>query len=202
MLFRSIVNSKTDRTLINTLREHYHILVTFKDDVYEEQDYDYLVKKISDVRMKTTIFHLLEYLIETKKGSLAHLQEVEIISCNEYLRFDVHTKKNLELTETIRNNEKMYSLLWLMDKTKTAMGSRHLKMNIENPLVSKEKIERRYNFVEKLLTEFILKDELRNELDQVYDLERLSSRISYGNLNARDLIQLKNSLRQIGRAHV
>jgi len=189
-----IASSKLDRSFINTIRENYHIMVTFRDDVYAGDEYSYLVKKLPDVRMKTIVYHLLSYLIETKKGSLAHLQEVEVLSLNEFLRFDIHTKQNLELTETIRSHEKTYSLLWLMDKTKTAMGSRYLKMNIENPLLSVQKIERRYNFVEKLLTEFILKDELRMELDQVYDLERLASRISYGNLNARDLIQLKNSL--------
>lgn len=189
-----IVSSKIDRTIPNVLRENYHILVTFQDDVYAGEEYSYLVRNLPDLRMKTVVFHLLFYLISTKKGSLSHLQEVEVVRNDEFLKFDIHTKKNLELTETIRNHERTYSLLWLMDKTKTAMGSRYLKINIENPLLSRKKIERRYDFVEKLLTEFILKDELREELDQVYDLERLASRISYGNLNARDLIQLKNSL--------
>ncbi len=190
-----IASSKVDRTLVTELRENYSLLVTFYDDLYEGEDYQYLVKKLKDVRLKTTVFHLLAYLMETKKGNLAHLQEVEEVSLEENLRFDIHTMKNLELTETIRNHERMYSLLWLMDKTKTAMGSRYLKRSIENPLVNEKAIVRRYDFVEKLLTEFILKEELREALDGVYDLERLASRISYGNLNARDLLQLKNSLK-------
>jgi len=194
-----IATSKIDRSFINQLREVYQILVTFVDDVYDGEEYSYLVRKLPDVRMKTTVFHLLSYLIDTKKGSLSHLQEVEVLTIQEFLRFDIHTKKNLELTETIRNHERMYSLLWFMDKTKTAMGSRYLKMSIENPLLDESKIVRRYDFVEKLLTEFILKEELREEFDQVYDLERLASRISYGNLNARDLIQLKNSLKHMPR---
>ncbi len=189
-----IVNTKIDRRLVQELRDTYHILVTYRDLVYDQEDYQYLTAKISDIRMKTSVYHLLSYLIETKKGSLSHLQEVEVVSSREHLTFDIHTKKNLELTETIRNHDRTYSLLWLMDKTKTAMGSRYLKMNIESPLLSKKALNRRYDFVEKLLTEFILKEELKNALDGVYDLERLASRISYGNLNARDLIQLKHSL--------
>ena len=189
-----IVNSKIDRNLINMLRETYNIPVTITDEIYDRDDYKYLYKNINDIRYVTAIKHLLVYLLQIKKGSLSHLQEVEVYKNNQFLKFDVNTKRNLELTETLKNKERQYSLLWLMDKTKTAMGSRYLKYNIENPLVDKKKIERRYKYVEKLLTEFILKEELREKLDNVYDLERLASRISYGNLNAKDMIQLKNSL--------
>jgi len=192
-----LVNSKIDRNIVNVLRENYNIPVTISDDIYEDDDYEYLYKKLGDIRLITTVKHLLSYLIKVKKGTLNHLQEVEIKKKDEYLKFDVHTKKNLELVETIRNKDRTYSLLWLMDKTKTAMGSRYLKYNIENPLIDKKKIERRYKYVEKLLTEFILKEELRDNLDKVYDLERLVGRISYGNLNAKDLIQLKNSLKYL-----
>src|SRR5699024_7813282 len=100
-------------------------------------------------------------------------------------------------TETLRNRERQYSLLWLLDKNKTAMGSRYLKHNIENPLTSREDIERRYYMVEKLSTEFILRDDLIKELGNVYDLERLAGRITYGNLNAKDLLQLKSSLKSL-----
>lgn len=196
-----IVNSKIDRGIVSTLREDYHILVTIQDDLAEETEYEYLYKHLKDLRNITAVKHLLSYLIATKKGNLSHLQPVEIVNTKKYLTFDIHTKKNLELTETIRNREKTYSLLWLLDKTKTAMGSRYLKMNIENPLTERKEIERRYQIIEKLLTEFILKDELREALDTVYDLERLASRVSYGNLNARDLIQLKNSLFVLPNIH-
>ena len=104
------------------------------------------------------------------------------------------TKRNLELTETLRLKQRNYSLIWLLDKTKTAMGSRMLKSYIENPLINIDEINRRYDVVEKLLEEFILKDDLKNLLYQVYDLERLSGRVAFGNANARDLIQLRNSL--------
>lgn len=189
-----IVNSKIDRAIVNQLRENYYILVTIQDSIYEEDDYNFLFKNIEDIRLITTVKHLLYYLIDTKKGDLTHLQPVEVINENNFLLFDIHTKKNLELTETLRLREKTYSLLWLLDKTKTAMGSRFLKLSIENPLTDINEITRRYDMIEKLLTQFILKEELKEELNHVYDLERLAGRISYGNLNARDLIQLKNSL--------
>ncbi len=190
-----IVNDKFDRKLIDMLRNTYHFLVTILDDIYKENDYDYLYSEISDVRLVTGVKHLLYYLLDTKKGSLTHLQVVSVIVPSKYLEFDIHTKNNLELVETLRLREKTYSLLWLLDKNKTAMGSRFLKNSIENPLVDKDEINKRLDMVEKLRTEFILKDELKLLLDEVYDLERLSSRISYGNLNGRDLLQLKNSLK-------
>jgi len=193
-----IVNDKIDRSLISILRDN-DILVTIRDELYELDDYNYLTEDIKDIRIKTTVSHLINYLLETKKGNLLHLQKTELIDHKKHLIFDVHTKKNLELVETIRNRDRMYSLLWLLDKTKTAMGGRLLKLNIENPLTDIKEINRRYEIIETLLTEFILKEELRDELDKVYDLERLSSRISYGNSNARDMTQLKNSLEHLPR---
>ena len=190
-----IVNDKIDREIITTLKETYRILVTIEDKVYENNEYQYISKDLKDIRMDTTVNHLLKYILETKKGDMSHLQKAEIIELDKFLLFDNHTKRNLELTETLRQKERMYSLLWLLDKTKTAMGSRYLKYSIENPLTSSSEINKRYDVIETLLTEFILKNDLQNLLDEIYDLERLSGRISYGNLNARDLLQLKNSLK-------
>ncbi|MBR4618989.1 MAG: DNA mismatch repair protein MutS [Bacilli bacterium] len=189
-----IVNDTIDRALINTLRVNYNILVTITKEVCDSDLYSYIYSDIDDIRIITTIKHLLNYIVDTKKKELTHLQKVEIIKSNDHLIFDGNTKKNLELTETIRMGDRTYSLLWLLDKCKTAMGSRYLKYNIENPITSKKELERRYNLVEKLSTEFILRDELMKELNEVYDLERLAARVSYGNLNAKDLIQLKSSL--------
>ena len=190
-----IVNNKLDRGIINILRETYHVLVTITDDLNEDEMYKDLYKDINDLRLETTVKHLLAYILETKKGDMSHLQKVQVVKSEEYLRFDIHTKRNLELTETIRSKDRTFSLLWLLDKTKTAMGSRFLKTNIENPLTNKKEINKRYDIIEKLLTEFILKEDLQRLLDEVYDLERLAARITYGNVNARDLLQLKNSLR-------
>ena len=108
----------------------------------------------------------------TLKRSLEHLQKVSIKDNKDTLKMDIYTKRNLELTENIRLQNRSYSLLWLLDKTKTAMGSRMLKRWIENPLTNKIEIENRYDVVETLLEEFILKEELQGLLYQVYDLER------------------------------
>ncbi len=189
-----IVNNKIDRAIINVLRENYSLLITISDDLLEEK-YKHVYENINDLRMVTSIKHLLSYLQTTKIGTLSHLKEAKLVDKTKTLEIDIHSKRNLELVETLRLKERTYSLLWLLDKTKTAMGSRTLKSYIENPLTDKEEIERRYNYISTLLTEFILKEELRTSLDDVYDLERLCGRISYGNLNARDLIQLKNSLK-------
>ncbi len=192
-----IVNDATDRELINTLRTTYGILITITSELEEGTSYEYLYKDIDDLRIKTTIKHLLHYVLDAKKGDLHHLKKCEIIKTNKTLFFDNNTKKNLELVETIRTRDRQYSLLWLLDKNKTAMGSRYLKNQIENPSTDKKELERRYDFVEKLSTEFILRDDLRQSLDEVYDLERLVGRISYGNLNARDMLQLKKSLKAL-----
>lgn len=189
-----IVNDGVDRELINTLRVTYGVLISITKDLYEEDDYKYIYENIDDIRLVTTIKHLLSYIIDTKKGDLHHLKECEIIKRNSTLIFDNNTKKNLELVETIRTRDRQYSLLWLLDKNKTAMGSRYLKNQIENPITNKKELERRYDFIEKISTEFIIRDDLRLALDEVYDLERLAGRISYGNLNARDMLQLKKSL--------
>ena len=192
-----IVNDSINREIIEILRTNYNVLVTITKEELEDKNYEYIYKDIEDVRITSTLKHLLYYIIDTKKGDLHHLQKCRVIKNSEYLEFDNNTKRNLELTETLRNRERQYSLLWLLDKNKTAMGSRYLKYNIENPLTNREVIERRYHMVEKLSTEFILRDDLIKELGNVYDLERLAGRITYGNLNAKDLLQLKSSLKSL-----
>ena len=190
-----IVNDKIDREIIYILKNNYQELITIRDDIYDNDEYKYITSDLKDIRMITVVNHLLSYILDTKKGDMSHLQKASIVDLNQYLLFDNHTKRNLELVETLRLHERTYSLLWLLDKTKTAMGSRLLKYNIENPLTDKEEIERRYSIIETLKTEFILKNDLIDLLDEVYDLERLSGRVSYGNVNARDLLQLKRSLK-------
>ena len=189
-----IVNNIIDRKIIEVLRKNYGVLITISDGLLEDKSYQYVYKNISDLRIVTSLKHLLYYLNDTKKGNLSHIKEGEVIDKRKVLELDLYSKRNLELVETLRLKERTYSLLWLLDKTKTAMGARLLKHYIENPLIEKKEIERRYDIISNFLTEFILKEELRDALNNIYDLERLSGRISYGNLNARDLLQLKNSL--------
>ena len=190
-----IVNDTINREIVEELRTNLEVLVTIIKDELEDSEYEYIYKDIEDIRIVKTLKHLLKYIVEAKKGDMHHLQPCRIFKASMYLEFDSNTTKNLELVETIRNRERQYSLLWLLDKCKTAMGSRYLKHSILNPLTDKKSIERRYDLVSLLSTEFILRDDLIKNLDEVYDLERLVGRITYGNLNAKDLLQLKSSLK-------
>ena len=192
-----IVNDTIDREIVEDLRTTLDVLVTIIKDELENDDYNYIYKNIEDVRIVKTLKHLLKYIIDAKKGDMHHLQECKIVKSSMYLEFDSNTTKNLELVETIRNRDRQYSLFWLLDKCKTAMGSRYLKNTILNPLTDKDELLRRYDFVSLLSTEFILRDDLIKALDGVYDLERLVGRITYGNLNAKDLLQLKSSLNEL-----
>jgi DNA mismatch repair protein MutS len=190
-----VIDDNVDKNILNILKNQYRLVVSVFTTKEESNEYQSLYSDLKDIRYIATVKHLLGYLIETQKRSLTHLQKVVIKDTKKYLKMDVHTKRNLELVETLRLKQRTYSLLWLLDKTKTAMGSRMLKNWIENPLVDIIEINKRYDVVEKLLNEFILKEDLRTLLYEIYDLERLCGRIAYGNANARDMLQLRNSIK-------
>ena len=189
-----ILADDSDKDFIELLKNNYGIDINVSRE-YLEDKYQNLVESVQDLRYKTGIKHLLYYLVVKELKELDHFSDVNIIDKNSYLSMDVHTIRNLELIETLRLKERTYSLIWLLDKTKTSMGSRMLKHWLLNPLKDKKLIEERYDKIEKLNEEFILKDELRNTLYEIYDIERLCGKVSCGNLNARDLLQLKNSLK-------
>ena len=189
-----IANSEVNLDIINSLRNIYKIPITIINDLYKENNYNFIFDNIEDNRYILGVRHLIYYLTNTLKRNLSHFQNLIIKINDDFLRMDIHTKRNLELTESIRNKERTYSLLWLLDETKTAMGSRLLKSWIESPIIDIKKINFRYDVIETLLENFILSEELRKYLYEVYDLERLCGRISLGTANAKDLIQLKDSL--------
>ena len=188
-----VLMDNTKLEFINLLKNNYHIEVTFSDKLLDNKYQDFL-DTITDYRIKAGVEHLFYYLSVRQLKDLSHINHIEILKRNDYLEMDVHTVRNLELVETIRLKERMYSLVWLLDKCRTAMGSRKLKSWILNPLKDKGIINDRLDKIEKLNNEFILKDELKNNLDKVYDIERLAGKVINGSLNARDLLQLKNSL--------
>ena len=179
--------------LIDLLKNTYNIEVTINSEFLTDK-YTEFLSTILDVRVRSGVEHLFYYLSVRQLKDLSHINHLEIIKKNDYVEMDVHTVRNLELVETIRLKERTYSLVWLLDKCKTAMGSRKLKSWILNPLKNKDILLERYAKIEKLNNEFLLKDELRNLLYEVYDIERLSGKVINGSLNARDLLQLKNSL--------
>ena len=189
-----VVESKIDSAITSILKNQFKMLVTVSDEIDSTDTYIKVYEGIEDERLIKTIKHLLKYVTNMQMKTLEHMQHVIIKENKNVLKMDMHTKRNLELTETLRLKQRNYSLIWLLDKTKTAMGSRMLKNYIENPLININEINKRYDVVETLLEEFILKDDLKNLLYEVYDLERLSGRVAFGNANARDLLQLRSSL--------
>lgn len=137
---------------------------------------------------------LLKYLMETQKTAIANLTQLTPYSIGKYMILDSSTRRNLELTETLREKNKKGSLLWVLDKTKTAMGARLLRKYVEQPLIDKSEIKKRLDAVEELRDNAITREEIREYLNPVYDLERLISRISYQTANPRDLVAFKTSL--------
>lgn len=190
-----VLNSNFDKNIYSVLKNNFKITVSLFDQKEDLMQYRYIYEDINDIRLIEAIKYLLSYVNYTQFRDLSHLQKAVIKDNKDYLKMDIHTKRNLELTETLRLKQRNHSLLWLLDKTKTAMGSRMLKNFIENPLVDKREINRRYDCVSKLIDEFLLTNDLENYLKEVYDLERLSGRIAFGTANARDMLQLKNSLK-------
>ncbi len=137
---------------------------------------------------------MLSYLFDTQKNSLANISSLHPYDSSNYMHLDSSTRRNLELCETMREKQKRGSLLWVLDKTKTAMGGRLLRSFVEQPLLDKDAMNFRLDFVEELKKNPVSRDELREYLNEVYDLERLLGRITYRTANPRDLIAFKNSL--------
>lgn len=137
---------------------------------------------------------LMQYLYETQKSTMPHITSIHPYSTGRYMIIDTSTRRNLELTETLREKQKKGTLLWVFDKTKTAMGARLLRTYIEQPLIDKAAILERQDAIEELCEQYINREELREYLNPIYDLERLMGRISYNTANPRDLIAFKSSL--------
>ena len=140
---------------------------------------------------------LLQYLCDTQMNSMSHINDITVYSVDSYMIIDSSTRRNLELTETIRDKQKKGSLLWVLDKTKTAMGARLLREYVEQPLMEKSEIEKRLDSIEALNNSIITREELREYLNSIYDLERLMTRISIKTANPRDLLSFKNSIRYL-----
>ena len=137
-----------------------------------------------------SLYYLINYLKRTQKAGIERLTTIDIYTGSQFMSLDVNSRRNLELTETIRSNEKKGSLLWVLDHTKTAMGKRLIKSWIEQPLLDLTKILKRQNAVNELVTDIMLKDSIREKLQGIYDLERLMTKIVYGSANARELRSL------------
>lgn len=194
---KEIVVATAYKEQCQSLQERYALTISCEDETTIPPVCESVVSHLKQEKLLVTFGRLLNYLIKTQKRSLAHLQPVELYEVDAYMKMDVYSKRNLELTETMRTKGKTGSLFWLLDETMTAMGGRLLKQWIDHPLLDREKIEQRWHLVEQLLLHYFERQELREYLRGVYDLERLAGRVAFGNVNARDLIQLKKSLKQV-----
>lgn len=140
---------------------------------------------------------LMQYLLETQKTQLTHITHITPYLASRYMLLDSSTRRNLELTETLREKQKRGSLLWVLDKTKTAMGARQLRTDIEQPLINMEDINDRLDTIEQLGKNTVSRDEIREYLNPIYDMERLLGRVSYKSANPRDLISFANSMEML-----
>ncbi|MFP7693644.1 DNA mismatch repair protein MutS [Bacillus subtilis] len=190
-----VVSGSLDADTVAQLRERCGATISIEDG--ETDEHVTIIEHLNNEDITKTFMRLYTYLKRTQKRSLDHLQPVQVYELEEAMKIDLYSKRNLELTETIRSKNKKGSLLWLLDETKTAMGGRLLKQWIDRPLIRVNQIEERQEMVETLMSHFFEREDLRERLKEVYDLERLAGRVAFGNVNARDLIQLKESLKQV-----
>lgn len=184
-----------------SLREQLSIrlgLVFSSQETLEENaEFNFLTREITDGLEKEVTGKLLTYLAVTQKRSLAHIQNAVEYQPDHYLKMDYYSKFNLELSQSIRTGKKHGTLLWLLDETKTAMGGRMLKQWLDRPLIQSHAINTRQEMVASLVDSYFERIDLQSALTKVYDLERLAGRVAFGNVNGRDLIQLKTSLEQV-----
>ncbi|MBC1444863.1 DNA mismatch repair protein MutS [Listeria seeligeri] len=194
-----IVSESEKEVLSNVMKEQLGLTFSVHEEDTIPTENEKLVTRHMSLSEKRAIGKLLHYLKETQKRDLGHLQQAVHYETSNYMKMDYYSKRNLELAASIRGKGRQGTLLWLLDNTQTAMGGRMLKQWIDRPLIDRNKIIERQNDVSELMAHFFERLELVENLKNVYDLERLAGRVAYGNVNARDLIQLRNSLYQIPR---
>lgn len=164
----------------------------FEDDHFNDQ-YKKNFESLSDLKQIKMCSLLLNYMLDTQKRELEHLQKIQEVKTEDYIYMDSYTKKSLELIKNL-NNESYGTLQWLLDDTKSAMGGRLLRHWIERPLVNQEKIEKRMDIIEVFIDNFIERETIKDIINDIYDLEKLAGRIAFGNVNARDLKWIASSL--------
>ena len=190
---------------INVIKKKFGIYISkLTDDFFDRENAIKLLKgKIDDFAENNEKWSLayvatgamLKYLTEIQKANLEHINHLEVYESSKFMKIDLSTRRNLELTETMRDKKKKGTLLWVMDSTNTAMGARLMHSFVDRPLIDVEKINNRLNSVEVLKENPILRSDIIEKLDKIYDIERLTGKIVYGSANARDLVALKLSLK-------
>lgn len=192
-----VVKSTFNKEAITTITSKRKILISYEDNDEITLEFEGVLQEVKDLYQMRAIMRLINYFRKTQKRSLDYLQVAHVIKTNKALQIDAYSRLNLELTRTIRSDEKYGSLYWLLDNTKTAMGGRLLKQWISKPSSDINEIIARQDMIQSFIDNFMIRNDVRVMLDEVYDLERLIARISFGNANGRDLLQLKTSLKPL-----
>lgn len=201
-------NSKTE---IEKIKERFETYISKESEESFDGEYELLsgmyniiddknekIKNLSDKKLAIyAINALLKYLEDTQKTSLDHINTIKIYNTTRYMALDINARRNLEITEKMRDKSKKGTLLWVLDKTSTSMGGRLLRRWLNDPLIDRKEINDRLDAVEELKDSIILRGDVVDALKKVYDIERLAGKISYGNANGRDMISLKNSVKQL-----
>ena len=200
---------------LNKIQERFKVFVSLEKEENFSDETELLLQMynvVTDNQIKTkeqmeeiddknlmvpAINALITYLTETQKTNLDHINTIKIYSITQYMSLDINARRNLELTEKMRDKSKKGTLLWVLDKTSTSMGGRLLRRWINDPLIDVKEINKRLDSVKELKNSVILKGDIIDSLKKVYDIERLAGKIAYGNANGRDLISLKNSVKQL-----
>lgn len=196
---------------ISKIKERFDLYITRFNDKFFESDYEKIKYRFSFVDSNqneienieekvlaiSSINALLEYIEQTQMTSLDHINKIIVYNISKYMSLDINARRNLEITEKMRDKSKKGTLLWVLDKTSTSMGGRQLRRWLNDPLIDIDEINSRLDSVKELKDDFILRGDLIEDLKKVYDIERLAGKMAYGNANARDMITLKNSLSKL-----
>lgn len=188
-----VVADNFNKTICQVLSKNYNVLVSYNNETTIDAYLNNLVENLNEDYQKNAK-RLLHYVIQTQKRVLVHLKPFTLYTSKDYLRLNESTIRNLEIVETIKGNRFKNNLFVVLDKCSTAMGSRYLKKSLLYPLVDLEKINNRLNIIEELHKNYLHTTDLKKQLMEIYDLERIVGRISYGNLTPKDLLQLRISL--------
>ncbi|MFV0560674.1 MAG: DNA mismatch repair protein MutS [Enterococcus sp.] len=192
-----VLGSSISEQLKKQLTDRLGLVFSSQDTQEENAEFQFLTSELTDALEIEVTGKLLTYLSVTQKRSLAHIQKAVEYQPDHFLKMDYYSKFNLELSQSIRTGKKHGTLLWLLDETKTAMGGRLLKQWLDRPLIQEKQIAARQDMVDSLIKSYFERLDVQAALTKVYDLERLAGRVAFGNVNGRDLNQLKTSLEQV-----
>ena len=181
-------NDKFFKSDLNSLNLRFNIATTEGKEIFNLEERKLLISSING---------LIEYIEQTQKTSLDHINKISVYQLSKYMALDINARRNLEITEKLRDKSKKGTLLWVLDKTSTSMGGRLLRRWLNDPLIDVKEINARLEAVSELKDNLMLRGDIIENLKKVYDIERLSAKMTYGNANARDMLTLKNSLMKL-----